>query len=69
MKCNLGRLDRIIRIVLGIIIALIALFYSTGFGLWTYVLLVIALIFVVIAIIGYCPIYVPFGINTNKKKK
>lgn len=67
MKCNEGKLDRIIRAIVGIVLILFALFYSTGFGFWTYVLLVVGIILIITAITGFCLLYVPFKINTCKK--
>lgn len=67
MKKNMGILDRCIRVLLAIAIAVL---YLTGAisGGWAIVLGVIAVIFVVTSLIGFCPAYVLFNISTIGKK-
>ncbi len=69
MKLNIGSTDRIIRIMLGIAIGYFA--YSTVIeASWVQVLLyVIAVILVVTALIGNCPLYSIFKINTCEIEK
>ncbi|MEN3045665.1 MAG: DUF2892 domain-containing protein [Candidatus Hydrothermales bacterium] len=65
MKRNVGTIDRWIRIILGIVILLIGLFYKSLWGL-------LGLIPLITGIIGFCPLYFPFKISTcriNKSKK
>jgi hypothetical protein len=66
MKKNMGNVDRIIRIILAIIVAVL---YYTGqiTGIAAIILGILALIFVVTSAIGFCPLYVPFKISTLKK--
>lgn len=68
MKINMGWTDRILRILLSVVIAV--LFYlqiiSGNLGI---VLLVLAGIFTLTAIAGRCPLYLPFGISTICCKK
>jgi len=68
MKKNMGIADRIIRVVIA---AIIAILYFTDIvsGTLGIVLLVIAAIFLVTLIVGFCPLYVPFGLKTCKQKK
>jgi hypothetical protein len=65
-KKNMGTLDRTIRLVLA---AAVAILYFTGnlSGLAAVILGILAIIFVVTSFIGFCPLYVPFGINTRKQ--
>lgn len=64
MKKNVGHLDRIIRIVLGV--AVLSLFFFIN-GSWKWIsLLGIVLIFT--GTINFCPLYLPFGISTRSKK-
>jgi hypothetical protein len=68
MKKNMGSSDKIIRIVIA---ALIAVLYFTDIisGTTAIILGVLAVIFVVTSFIGTCPLYSLFGISTMKKKK
>ncbi len=65
MKKNVGQLDRIIRIVLGL--AVLSLFFILDGGLRFISLLGIVLILT--GVINFCPLYLPFGISTRKLKK
>ncbi len=64
MKCNVGGIDRIVRIVLGIIFIILG--FSTT-GTLSIIFDVIGVILLLTAIIGFCILYLPFGINTCKK--
>jgi len=68
MKINMGPADRIIRLVL---VAVIAVLYLTKqiSGTWAVILGILAVIFFVTSLVGFCPLYVPFRISTIKKKK
>jgi hypothetical protein len=67
MKANMGTTDKMIRIVVA---ALIAVLYFTNVisGTLGLVLLVLALVFVLTSLISFCPLYAPFGISTCKVK-
>ena len=64
MKKNMGTVDRAIRILLAVFVLIL---YLTGniTGLAAAILGVIALVFVVTSIIGFCPLYVPFKTSTK----
>jgi hypothetical protein len=66
MKKNMGTLDRIIRVSL---VVLIAVLYFTGVisGTWAIVLGVVAAVFLITSLVGVCPLYMPFGLSTRKK--
>lgn len=66
MKKNMGALDRIIRLAL---VVLVAVLYFTGVisGTWAIVLGIIAVIFLATSLFGVCPLYMPFGISTKRK--
>lgn len=68
MEKNMGFIDRIIRVILAIIVAVL---YFTGqiSGIAAIILGVIALVFVITSAIGFCPLYYPFKISTIKKPK
>ncbi len=59
MKKNIGGADRVLRIVLGLVIIALGLIYQTWWGL-------IGLVLLLTASINWCPLYLPFGISTNK---
>jgi|TARA_R110000744_G_scaffold39754_19_gene90325 hypothetical protein len=68
MKKNMGNLDRTVRFVIAA--ALIALFYNgTISGVLGIVLVVLAIVFFLTSFMGFCPLYLPFGIKTCKTKK
>jgi len=66
MKKNVGTADRIIRITLAVIFAVL-FFTGTVTGTVGYVLLALAAIFLVTSIVTFCPLYLPFGLSTCKK--
>ena len=68
MKANMGTTDKIIRIAVA---ALIAILYFTDVisGTLGIVLLVAAAVFVLTSLISFCPLYPIIGMNTNKKKQ
>jgi hypothetical protein len=64
MSLNVGGADRIIRIVLGIVLAAAGFFYLSGtLGI---VVGVVGLIMLVTGAIGWCPAYLPFGFSSRK---
>jgi len=68
MKKNMGLADRLIRIIIA---AVIAVLFFTGVieGTPGIVLLVVAGIFVLTSLIKVCPLYMPFGIRTCAREK
>ncbi len=68
MKKNMGAVDKIIRIVLAVIVAVLYFTHVIS-GTLAIVLLVIAGIFILTSLISFCPLYWPFNISTNKKKE
>jgi uncharacterized membrane protein len=63
MKKNMGTADRIIRVIIA---AIVAILYFTNVisGTLGIVLLVLAGVFVVTSLISFCPLYAPFGFKT-----
>ena len=68
MKKNMGSLDKGIRVSVAIIIALLYMFDVIQ-GTLAYVLMGIAIIFLITSFINFCPLYALLGINTCKVKK
>ncbi|MFV8377984.1 DUF2892 domain-containing protein [uncultured Flavobacterium sp.] len=66
MKKNMGLTDRIIRIALAAIVAVLY-FTNTISGTLALVLGAFAIIFIITSFVSFCPLYSPFGISTRKK--
>ena len=65
MKNNMSNADRIIRLVIAAVIAFLY-FSNVITGTLGLVLLILAGIFVVTSIIGFCPLYTLIGFSTKK---
>ncbi len=66
MKNNMSSTDRIVRIVVAVILA--ALYFSGVItGTVGTILTLLAIVFLLTATIGFCPLYTLFGISTKKK--
>ena len=68
MKCNVGGMDRNIRIVVGITLLLVGVIVPMG-TMWQIVVLVVAAIALVTAFVNFCPINAMLGINTCAGEK
>lgn len=68
MKKNMGNADKLIRLAVA---AIIAVLYFMGIlsGTLGIVLLGVSIVFALTSFISFCPLYVPFGINTCSKKE
>ena len=65
-KQNLGTVDRVIRIGLGIVLAAIGMLVLKGTA--STVVSIVALIPLITGIVGFCPLYVPLKFSTIKTK-
>jgi hypothetical protein len=67
MKKNMGSADRIIRAILaaGVVLLYFANLIS---GTTAIVLLVLAAVFLLTSLISVCPLYLPLGLSTIRKK-
>lgn len=68
MKNNMGNTDRIIRLIVAAVIAVLFI-NNTITGVLAYVLLAVGAIFLLTSLVGSCPLYSVFGINTCRVKK
>ena len=59
MKCNVGKVDRVIRILLGVVIIVLGFVYHSWWG-------AIGIIPLFTAVVRWCPLYLPFGLSTCK---
>ena len=64
----MGSIDKTIRIVIALVIIVLA-FTKIITGIWAIVLLVLAAVFLLTSLLGFCPLYLPFGLNTGQKTK
>lgn len=62
MKKNVGKVDMIIRVIIGIVIASFGIVYQSWWGL-------LAVVPLLTAFINFCPIYTVCGCNTNSSKQ
>lgn len=65
MKRNLSNIDRIVRVVLALVFAYL---YFGGIvtGTLGIVLVVLGAVFLLTALLAFCPLYVPFKFSTYK---
>ncbi len=68
MKKNMGGMDRIIRVLLAALVAVLFFTDVIG-GTLGIILLVLAGIFLITSFVSFCPVYWPFGISTRAGKK
>lgn len=66
MNPNMGTVDRTVRIIIAIIIGALYLTDVIS-GTLAIVLGIIALVFLLTSIIGFCPVYAPLKISTKSK--
>ncbi|MES2478389.1 MAG: DUF2892 domain-containing protein [Bacteroidota bacterium] len=67
MKANMGTTDKMIRIIVAIVIAILYFTHQIS-GTVAIGLLILAGIFILTSLISFCPLYAPFGISTCKRK-
>lgn len=61
MKKNVGTTDKIIRVVIGIAIIIVGVYFKSWWG-------VIGVIPLISAALGWCPLYIPLKISTIKEE-
>lgn len=63
----MGFADRVIRVSVAIVVA--TLFFTNVItGIWGSILLALAVIMVITSMVSFCPLYLPFGLNTLRRK-
>jgi len=67
MKKNMGSTDQLIRITIAVLIAVLY-YLDIISGTAAIILGILAAVFLLTSFISFCPLYLPFGINTRKKK-
>ena len=62
MKCNVGKTDKMFRIILGVIVILAGVYFQSWWG-------AVGIVPVVTGFIRWCPAYLPFGFSTCGDEK
>lgn len=62
MNCNVGRIDRIVRVLLGLALLVVGIYFNSWWG-------ALGLIPLATAAAGWCPLYALFGLSTCPAKK
>jgi membrane protein YdbS with pleckstrin-like domain len=65
MKKNMSSLDRILRLAIAVVVAVLY-FTNVISGTWAIILGIVALIFLITSLVGVCPLYKLLGISTKK---
>lgn len=68
MKGNMGLVDRVIRIALAVLVAVLY-FTNQLSGTAAIILGILAVVFLLTGVVGVCPLYLPLGISTKRKAK
>ena len=67
MKKNIGKIDRVIRILVAVVF-IVLYFTNVISGTLAIILLALSAIFILTSILGLCPLYLLFGLKTLKKE-
>lgn len=59
MKCNMGKVDRVLRAIVGLIMIGAGVYYQSWWG-------AVGAVPLGTALLGVCPVYLPFGISSCK---
>lgn len=62
MKFNVGTIDRLLRIILGLIIAILGVVFENWWGL-------VGVVLIATGLFRFCPLYLPLKISTVKKEE
>ncbi len=60
MKTNIGSLDRLVRILVGLALLGAGLYFKAWWGL-------VGLVPLLTAVVRFCPAYLPFGLSTCQR--
>ena len=64
---NMGKADKIVRVLIAVLFTVLFL-NQVVTGIMGVVLVILAGVFLLTSVVGTCPLYLPFKINTNHKK-
>ena len=57
MNCNVGKADRMFRIIAGVVIILVGIYFNSWWG-------AVGLLPLLTGLLRRCPAYIPFGFST-----
>lgn len=63
----MGTIDKVIRILVAVVVVILYFTHVIS-GTLAIILLILAAVFVVTSFLGFCPLYIPLGLNTGKKE-
>ena len=64
---NMGKADKIVRVLIAVLFTVLFLNQLIT-GIFGVILVILAGVFLLTSVVGTCPLYLPFKINTNHKK-
>jgi K+-transporting ATPase A subunit len=64
---NMGKADKIVRVLIAVLFTVLFLNHVVT-GVMGVILVILASVFLLTSVVGTCPLYLPFKINTNHKK-
>ena len=65
MKKNIGKVDKVIRFLVGFL-AIVAVLVGSVTGVWANILLILGALLLITASINFCPLYALFRMKTLK---
>ena len=68
MKKNMGKADKMLRIIVALVIGMLY-FNNSINGMLGMLLIILAIVFLLTSLINFCPLYLPFGIDTREEKE
>lgn len=68
MKKNMGSIDRLMRLCVAAFLGAVYFFSGTTGG-WAIAMIVVVDVLVLTSLIGTCPLYIPFGIDTHSTQE
>ena len=62
MQYNVGTLDKVIRILIGLLLLSLIYFLDGNARYWG----LVGIMPIITAMLGWCPVYLPFNLNTRR---
>jgi uncharacterized membrane protein len=67
MKKNMGMIDRIVRVALAVVFVSL-IFAGQVYSTLAAIMGILAAVFVITSVAGFCPLYLPFGFSTRREQ-